>query len=318
MTASVKLTASIVSLAFLFALPLPAQTAAAHWVATWATSPASYMDYSQPGPPAFPPGAPTAFAPAQVMPDLSFPFPGGNINGARNQTFRSIVKPDLWGNQMRFRFSNVFGTAPVTFDDVTVALQEYSGNVVAGTMMQVTFGGNKAVTIAPGQRTFSDGISLPWVTDTSNPLLQGRNLAVSYSVKGDSGPMTLHYAAYTTSYVTPPQSGDHAADQDVLAFEFTTTSMFFLDAVDVMAPQGTLVVCAFGDSITDGVHSTMNGDDRWPNVLSINCMRAMETRSVLLMRGLVATRLWALGWHRGVQAHLRLTVSTGMFWAFPG
>ena len=34
------------------------------------------------------------------------------------------------------------------------------------------------------------------------------------------------------------------------------------------APTGTPVIVGFGDSITDGTASTMNGDDRWPDVLS--------------------------------------------------
>src|SRR5437016_13901836 len=96
-----------------------------HWVATWATSPATFFQYVPPVAPA-PLGPPTTFAPANIQPDLGFPFPAANTAGATNQTFRSIVKPDLWGNKMRFRFSNVFGTQPVTFSAVTVALQEYS------------------------------------------------------------------------------------------------------------------------------------------------------------------------------------------------
>ena len=35
-----------------------------------------------------------------------------------------------------------------------------------------------------------------------------------------------------------------------------------------MAPADTVVVACFGDSITDGTASTLNGDDRWPDVLS--------------------------------------------------
>jgi lysophospholipase L1-like esterase len=35
-----------------------------------------------------------------------------------------------------------------------------------------------------------------------------------------------------------------------------------------MASEGTVVVACFGDSITDGTASTLNGDDRWPDVLS--------------------------------------------------
>ncbi len=35
-----------------------------------------------------------------------------------------------------------------------------------------------------------------------------------------------------------------------------------------MAPKGTVVICAFGNSITDGTHTTINDNDRWANVLS--------------------------------------------------
>jgi hypothetical protein len=120
-----------------------------HWVATWATSPATFFVYTAPPVPVYPPGAPTTFAPANIQPDLVFPFPDAATSGAtaNNQTFRSIIKPDLWGNTMRFRFSNTFGSQPVTFSTVTVGLQEYSGNVVDGTMVRVTFGGSRSVTI---------------------------------------------------------------------------------------------------------------------------------------------------------------------------
>jgi lysophospholipase L1-like esterase len=237
------------------------------WVATWANSSATFFVYVPPVAPV-PPGPPTTFAPANIQPDLAFPFPNANTDGATDQTFRTIVKPDLWGNVMRFRFSNVFGTHPVTFNKVTVALQEYSGNIVPGTVTGVTFGGQKSITIPVGQEIFTDGIRLPWVNDADDPGLEGRNLAVSYSVEGNSGPMTFHSSAFTTSYISPPGSGDHTEDLDVFAFEFTTTSFFFLNAVDVLAPSDTVVICAFGDSITDGTHSTVNVNDRWMNTLS--------------------------------------------------
>ena len=80
--------------------------------------------------------------------------------------------------------------------------------------------------------------------------------------------MTWHAKALTTSYLTAPRAGSHGRDETDAAFPFTTTSWYFLDAVDVMAPDDTVVVARFGDSITDGTNSTLNGDDRWPDVLS--------------------------------------------------
>src|SRR5207253_3168490 len=214
--------------------------------------------------------SPTKSAVANIQPDLSFPFPDAKTTGATavDQTIRSIVKPDLWGRTMRLRLSNVFGNVPVTFSTTTLALQEYAGNVVDGTVTRVTFGGRASVTIPAGQQAWSDATVLTWVDDPDNPLLQGRNLAVSYAIQGDSGHMTYHSGANMTSFITAAGSGDHTQDVDGFAYEFTTTSWFFLTAVDVMAPGDTVVVAVFGDSITDGTHTTLNTNDRWANVLS--------------------------------------------------
>jgi len=268
----------------------PIAVADEHWVATWATSPATSFVYVAPVAPV-PPGPPVTFAPANIQPDLAFPFPTANTLGATQQTIRSIVKPDLWGSRMRFRFSNVFGAQPVTFDEVTVGLQEYSANVVAGTLTPVTFNGRPSVTIPVGQEVFSDAVKLPWAGQGEETSIQGRNLAVSYSVKGSSGPMTFHSGANMTSYVSAPGSGNHTEDLDVFAFEFTTTSWFFLDAVDVMAPEGTVVVCAFGDSITDGTHTTLNVNDRWMNTLSRRLHNAYGNRISIVNEAIGGNRV---------------------------
>lgn len=271
--------------------PAQSQAPAQHWVATWATSPATFFAYVPPVPPANPPGYPKAYAPATIQPDQGFAFPTANQNQASTQTIRSIVKPDLWGTEMRFRFSNAFGTKPVTFDDVTVGLQEYSGNVVKGTMTPVSFGGSKTVTIPVGQEVWSDGVTLSWVRGADDPAVQGRNLAVSYSVQGVSGPMTYHAASNQTSYISAPGSGDHSADLDVFAYPFTTTSWFFLDSVDVMAPANTVVICAFGDSITDGTHTTLNENDRWANALSRRLHNAYGDRISIVNEAIGGNRV---------------------------
>jgi lysophospholipase L1-like esterase len=251
-----------------------------HWVASWATAPGAAFVYVAPAPPADG-TSPTRFAQANIQPDLKFPFPNATTAGAVKQTLRSIVKPDLWSNTIRIRFSNAFGNQPVTFSAVTVGLQEYGANIVRGTLAQVTFNGSKSVTIPVGQQIFSDAVKLTWVTDNGNGSgngagngnggnvsVDGRNLAVSYSVEGQTGPMTYHSGANQTSYITAQNTGDHTADLDGFWYEFTTTSWFFINAVDVTAPPDTTVICAFGDSITDGTHTTLNANDRWMNVLS--------------------------------------------------
>jgi lysophospholipase L1-like esterase len=74
--------------------------------------------------------------------------------------------------------------------------------------------------------------------------------------------------------------------EDESAFPFSTTSWYFLDAVDMMAPADTQVIVAFGDSITDGTASTLNGDDRWPNVLARRLHAAYGSRFSVVNAGL--------------------------------
>src|SRR5215472_13058531 len=183
------------------------------WVASWATSPATFFAYTPPPQPfVLTPGQPIQYAVANIQPDLVFPFPNATSPAgasAVDQTFRSIVKPDLWGNTIRIRFSNVFGNTPVTFRNVTVGLQEYAANVVEHTLTAVKFGGSRSVTIPAGQRVFSDPVRLSFVEDEDDLAVQGRNLAISYAVRGDSGPMTFHSGANQTSFITAQRSGDH-------------------------------------------------------------------------------------------------------------
>ena len=109
---------------------------------------------------------------------------------------------------------------------------------------------------------------LPYVHDPASPDLAGRKLSVTFHVPGDSGPMTWHALALTTSYLTAPGAGGIGDLEDDSAYPYSTTSWFFLDAADAaVAPDIHIVVC-LGDSITDGDQSTLNGDDRWTDVLS--------------------------------------------------
>ncbi len=204
---------------------------------------------------------------ASVQPDLHRVFPSPET-GAKDQSFRLILGPDVWGREARIRFSNAFGTKPVTFDGVFVGLQLDSSAVAPGTNRPITFGGAPSVTIEPGASAWSDAVTLPFVDGASPIDLPGRKLAVSFHVAGESGPMTWHAKGLTTSYISPPGSGSQGDNEDEVAFPFGTTSWYFIDALDMKVPASTQLIVALGDSITDGTASTLNGDDRWPDVLS--------------------------------------------------
>jgi lysophospholipase L1-like esterase len=80
--------------------------------------------------------------------------------------------------------------------------------------------------------------------------------------------MTWHAKALTTSYLTAPGNGSRSGEIVETAFPFSTTSWYFLDKVKMSVADRTRLIVGFGDSIMDGTASTINGDDRWPDVLS--------------------------------------------------
>jgi len=196
------------------------------------------------------------------QPNLTFALPDAT---ARNQTFRMIVKPQLRGQVLRIRLSNTFGTQPVTFSAVSIALQKHQANIVPGSSRSVTFGGARHVVVASGESVFSDPIALKPVATGGlfgfgkSSAKSERNLAVSFAVSGSSGAVSFHRDALTTSYISPPNSGDATIAEGETAFPFSTTSAFFLSELDVAAAAETVVVAPFGGSSTDRTASRATG-----------------------------------------------------------
>jgi lysophospholipase L1-like esterase len=244
------------------------------WVAAWAASAHGV----------YPTGT------AVVQPNLQHAFPSPQT-GANDQSFRMIVRPNLWGDTFRVRFTNVFGSQAVTIDGAYLGLQASSAALIPGSNRPITFSGTKSVTIPAGQYLYSDPVKLQYVSDPDQFFLEGKKLAVSFHVVGESGPMTWHSKALQTSYVSAPGAGSIGNHEREQSFRFTTTSWYFIDALEVMGPADAVVVVAFGDSITDGTGSTLNGDDRWPDVLARRLRAAYGNRATVVNAGVGGNRV---------------------------
>ena len=205
------------------------------------------------------------------------------------QTVRMIVAPHLGGDTLRVHLSNRFGALPVTFGPVTVGIQSSGASLVPGSERSVTFNGQTFVTIPAGGDVVSNPVTLSFAAF--------QDLAVSIAAQGIVLAATEHHFTRQTSYLTPPLSGNHAADVSGSAFsEVTTgsasTGWYFLDGIDVFAPGSDGAVVAFGDSITDGFQatggsndtedlSTINTNGRWPDDLARRLIAANIPLSVL-------------------------------------
>ncbi|MFB7497203.1 SGNH/GDSL hydrolase family protein [Streptomyces sp. NPDC056161] len=173
-----------------------------------------------------------------------------------DQTVRMVVHSSVAGSGARITLSNRYSATPLDATAVDVAVQASGGSAVRGTFRNVTFGGSRHVTVPPGEEAVSDIVPIS--------VSAGENLLVSLYVPGTTGMSTWHSDAFDTTYIA---SGNHTGDDTADAFGTTTTSWYYLAGLDVVSPTAKGTVVAFGDSITDGYHSSTGTYTRWPDFL---------------------------------------------------
>ena len=172
-------------------------------------------------------------------------------------TLREIAHISNGGAQLRVRFTNEFGLDPLTINDAHVAVSGGGSQIKEGTDHAITFDGGPIVRIPPGAAIYSDPVAL-----AVEPL---SDVSVSFYLpsqvmRGE----TYHAFADQDNYVA---DGDLSAAR-VLPQASPIQSWYFLDGIDVPAVEGSRAIVTLGDSITDGAHSTLNANRRWPDVLA--------------------------------------------------
>jgi lysophospholipase L1-like esterase len=204
------------------------------------------------------------WASAQMLvdgPDLS-------ADDFRDATLRQVVHLSSGGSHIRVRLSNAFGTAPLQIQMVHVAKPASVVNcrIDATTDKPLRFSGNTAVTIPPGAEYLSDPIDYPVAPLT--------DLTVTMYLETPSLHQTGHIAAHTTSCLGARNLVSAADMPDAKKVQH----WFYLTGVEIESPPDAAAVVTLGDSITDGTGSTLNGNDRWPDVLAARLQADAATR----------------------------------------
>jgi lysophospholipase L1-like esterase len=189
-----------------------------------------------------------------------------------NATVRMIARLTVPGDSVRIRLDNTFGTAPLVIGSAYVAPRTSGAALVARANKRVSFNNANSVTIPPGGTVLSDPVALK--------VAAWQDLAVSLYVPGEDTKPTQHTLAFVTSYVSANGSGDLSADESSMPFSTTTTSMFWLKAIEVQSSAYTGAIVAFGDSITDGNCSTVDGHDRWEDWLDVRMNLASDRGAI--------------------------------------
>ncbi|MEO8777377.1 MAG: SGNH/GDSL hydrolase family protein [Rhodanobacter sp.] len=181
-----------------------------------------------------------------------------------HQTLRQTVMVTHAGQQLRLRFSNLFGEVPLHIGAVTV--------MPVGKpqlMRKVSFGKHFNVTIPAGAPMLSDTVSMP--------VKAMEALEVSIYLPGRTLLSTVHDDEINHTTISAPGDFTNAASFDVTA---NTPLRPFLSGVDVLPATATKVVVAFGDSITD-THCKIGAQlCRWSDVLAARLQAAGKNYAV--------------------------------------
>jgi len=182
-----------------------------------------------------------------------------------NQTLREIIHTSIGGNSVRVRLSNAYGKQTVEIGSAHIALHAQGPAITAGSDRTLTFSGRAAVSIPPNALVLSDPVMLD--------VPASRDLAISLFLAKPATAAGTHYSAQQTSYIGQGNLTSAASIHDPASL----TSWVFLTGVDVLAGPSASTLIAFGDSITDGAHSTVDANHRWPDILS-NRLLAKHSR----------------------------------------
>lgn len=215
------------------------------------------------------------------------------LPGVYNQTIREVVRVSLGGSSLRVRLTNEFGSAPVEIGAASVAIAGESGTVQPLQTRMLTFCGSPSGSILPGSPMFSDPV------DLSVPPLT--RISISIYIKGYMQVQTHHYEAQQTTFLSIP---GNFVSSERMPVEQTTTSRHLISGLFVETVAKARAIVCFGDSITDGYGSTIDGNARWPDVLAERLQAAQDLESIaVLNHGLGGNRLLNDG--RGVKALAR-------------
>lgn len=234
-----------------------------------------------PAPTAAPSGWVTAWATAmQSIPDLSNPPPLYRTPEVAGRTVRQIIYPTVSGRTVRIRVSNVFGRGPLTLTSVVLAQSAGGAATRAGTSARVTFGGRASVTLPSGAEVNSDPIQ--------TTLTAGEPYAISMTAGAQQTMTAWHRVANQVNFVST--AGDHSADVAPSAYSRKFTESAWVSGLDVRAADA-VAVAAIGDSITDGLRSSLNRNRRWPDAFARRLTDAGDARVAVLNLGVSGNRL---------------------------
>ncbi|MDQ7808682.1 SGNH/GDSL hydrolase family protein [Amycolatopsis sp. A133] len=170
-------------------------------------------------------------------------------------TLRQVVRLSGGGSRVRVRFTNEFGTGPVTIAAARIGLATPGGGVEAGCAL--TFSGAASGTVPAGAPMLSDPADLP--------VAALAELSVSLYLPERVETCTCHDPVLDTGWTIP---GNAVAAPALPENAGVLPVRALISAVEVLPDAPAKAVVVVGDSRTDGAGSTPDTHHSWPELLA--------------------------------------------------
>lgn len=189
---------------------------------------------------------------------------------AKNLTLRYPIEIPFNGNKLRFRFSNLTGTEPITISKAYVALKDdFNRSITA-----ITFNGKTDTEIMPGKEMESDEIPFhvkAYQTVEVSMYLEGFTQMNAGTLI--TGPLSKGQYSY----------GDYAAAETLpLNLTRNTNWFYFLNTIDIHTEEKNHALICYGDSITA---------QSWPDWLAIRAKEKGSHNVAIVRRAVSGTRI---------------------------
>ena len=218
-------------------------------------------------------------ASAQPAWEADFAVPLGMQANLWNHTIRQVARVSIGGDKVRIIVSNEYGKLPLKIGAAEIGVTKDGAAIQPGTGKAVTFSGSPSITIPPGAPVISDPVDLK-----VEPLSE---VSVSLFFPESAPTTTMHWDGHQTAFIA---AGNKVADEDLKA-DSTQTQRAFLTGIMVEAPDDARAIVLFGDSITDGDGSTVDGNDRWPDTLAERLAEAGGAPVAVLNQGISGAKV---------------------------
>ena len=189
---------------------------------------------------------------------------------AKDLTLRYPIEIPFSGSKLRFRFSNLTGTEPVTINEACVA----KAAAFDETISQITFGGLASVTIQPGCEVESDDIAFS--------VKAYETVSVSFYLKDFT---QMNAGTLITGPLSRGQySYGNAIRQSTLPPDLTrnTQWFYFLNTIHILTEEQNRAIVCYGDSITA---------QSWPDYLAIRAREEGSNEVAVIRRAVSGTRI---------------------------